>query len=87
MPPTFMSVNVAARQLLESIKVLEGATEGLLGEHHRCVALARVGSDSQRILSCSLSQMLEVDLGPPLHSLIVVGQLHPIESEMLKLFQ
>ena len=30
--------------------------------------------------------MCLVDLGKPLHSLVICGDLHPVEIEMLKLF-
>ena len=52
----------------------------------QCVGLARIGSDTQQIVSSSLSEMSNVDLGPPLHSLVVVGKTHPLEDEMLKLY-
>ena len=51
-----------------------------------CVAMARLGAKDQVIVHCSLSAMLEVELGPPLHSLVVVGHTHPLEQDMLALF-
>lgn len=51
-----------------------------------CVGLARVGAPDQKIASGTLSQMSSVELGGPLHSLIVTGTMHPLELEMLKLF-
>ena len=51
-----------------------------------CVAMARLGAEDQVIVHCPLSAMLEVELGPPLHSLVVVGHTHPLEQEMLALF-
>ncbi|XP_074044389.1 diphthine methyl ester synthase isoform X3 [Macrotis lagotis] len=51
-----------------------------------CVGLARVGSEEQKIAAGTLQQMCTVDLGSPLHSLIITGKLHPLEVEMLKLF-
>lgn len=94
LPPTFMSVNVAATQLLQSIeqKSRENADKDknykqIINEKTICVALARIGSEVQKIQKCTLKEMVEIDLGPPLHSLIIVGHLHPIEIEMLKLFQ
>lgn len=88
LPPTFMTVNVAAQQLIESFKELgDKCKNANLTEETICVALARVGCENQKISKCTLKEMLEVNLGPPLHSLIVVGKLHPIEEEMLKLFE
>ena len=51
-----------------------------------CVGLARIGTDSECILARSLKEMAKVDLGPPLHSLVVVGPTHSVEDEMLTLF-
>lgn len=87
LPPTFMAVNVAAQQLLESIKEKSKEKATKLTADTICVALARIGSDTQKITKGSLIQMLNVDMGPPLHSLIIVGRsLHHIENEMLKLY-
>lgn len=51
-----------------------------------CVAVARVGSDSQKIYAASLSAMVNADMGEPLHSLIITGKLHPLELDMLATF-
>jgi diphthine synthase len=50
------------------------------------MALARIGSDNQTIKSCKLKELLDIDLGEPLHSLIIPGKLHPIEIEMIEIF-
>jgi diphthine synthase len=50
------------------------------------VGLARVGSDTQQILACTLEEMKDIDLGPPLHSLVITGLLHPLEVEYLAQF-
>lgn len=48
------------------------------------VGLARVGWDDQRIVACSLGQMASLNLGPPLHCMIIPAiELHPLESEFL----
>lgn len=48
------------------------------------VGLARVGCEDQRVVACSLREMMRVDLGPPLHCLVVpAGKLHPLEIEFL----
>lgn len=53
-----------------------------------CVGLARVGSKNQKILACSLEKMCTVDLGGPLHSLIIASpELHPLELEYLEQFK
>lgn len=83
-PPRFMSVATAAQQLLE-VEAARG--EGAYGADTLCVGLARLGSDSQRIAAGTLAQLARADLGPPLHSLVIAGDTHPIEIEYLAQFQ
>lgn len=53
-----------------------------------CIGLARIGSEDQQIAACSLKQMAGLDLGEPLHSLIIAGpHLHPLETEYLQQFK
>uniref|UniRef100_A0A8C5BF80 diphthine methyl ester synthase n=1 Tax=Gadus morhua TaxID=8049 RepID=A0A8C5BF80_GADMO len=75
-PPRFMSVSQAAGQLVVST----GLTEDTL-----CVGVARVGAEDQVIRTATLRQLGSCDLGPPLHSLVVTGRLHPLEVDMLRL--
>lgn len=49
-----------------------------------CIGVARVGSDEEQIQVGSLQQMSLVDLGGPLHSLVVVGRTHPLEQDLLR---
>jgi len=57
-----------------------------LDEDTMCVALARVGWNNQQILSGNMSTVRDADLGPPIHSLIVPGDMHFLEVDMLKMF-
>jgi len=57
-----------------------------LEESSICLGLARVGSTSQRIVKTTLIKATETDLGPPLHSLVIPGLMHPLEVEMIELF-
>lgn len=87
-PPRYMSVNQAAQQLLEIVQNqrLQGE-EPAVTEETLCVGLARVGAEDQKIAAGTLQQMCTVDLGGPLHSLIITGgDMHPLEVEMLSLF-
>ena len=79
-----MSAATAARQLLE-VEAARG--EGAYGPDTLCVGLARLGADSQRIVAGSLAELAEADLGPPLHSLVIAGDTHPIEEEYLAQFR
>ena len=48
-----------------------------------CVGLSRVGSDAQRIVSATLQELTQIDHGEPLHSLIIPGEMHSLERDML----
>ncbi|KAM9244713.1 diphthine methyl ester synthase isoform 3-T4 [Dugong dugon] len=87
-PPQYMSVNQAAQQLLEIVQNQRiRGEEPAITEETLCVGLARVGAEDQKIAAGTLQQMCTVDLGGPLHSLIITGgSMHPLEIEMLSLF-
>lgn len=54
------------------------------------IGLARVGQDTQRIVSGTLEELLMVDFGPPLHSLVLAapGQhLHDLELELVNRYR
>ncbi|CAM5161724.1 unnamed protein product [Natator depressus] len=85
--PRYMSVNQAAEQLLAIVqnRRLQGE-EPEVTESTVCVGLARVGAMDQKIASGTLQQLSTVELGGPLHSMIIAGNMHPLEIDMLKLF-
>ncbi|KAJ2824972.1 diphthine synthase [Coemansia sp. 'formosensis'] len=81
-PPRYMTVNLAVEQLLE---VEEARQEKAYTEDTLAVGVSRVGSDDQIIKAGTLKQLLDVDFGKPLHSLVIVGQrLHLLEAEVLR---
>lgn len=61
--------------------LIAGLTEKTL-----CVGVARVGSTNQKMISGTLETLAESELGEPLHSLVIAGNVHHLEVEMLKLF-
>ncbi|XP_076028044.1 LOW QUALITY PROTEIN: diphthine methyl ester synthase [Genypterus blacodes] len=85
-PPRFMSVSQAADQLLQIVQRRrdQGEEPGLT-EETVCVGVARIGAEDQEIRTATLRQLTSCDLGAPLHSLMVTGQLHPLEVDMLRL--
>lgn len=83
-PPRYMTVNTAIEQLLE---VEASRKEGAYGEETMCVGIARLGSVGQRIAAGTMAELLNVDFGPPLHSLIIAGDTHVIENEILAQFR
>ncbi len=46
-----------------------------------------VQADDQRIVAGELQQLADVDFGTPLHCLIIAGQVHVTEAEMLEAFK
>ncbi|EYU36780.1 hypothetical protein MIMGU_mgv1a011606mg [Erythranthe guttata] len=83
-PPRFMTVNTAIEQLLE---VAQNQEQSVYGEDSTCVGLARIGCEDQVIVAGSMKQLLTVDFGPPLHCLVIVGETHPVEEEMLEFYK
>lgn len=90
-PPRFMSVSEAAQQLLEIVKRKRAQNvvdqDLAFTEDSLFVGVARVGHETQSIKACSLLEMSQTDLGPPLHSLVLPAKkLHPLEVEYLQQF-
>ncbi|CAD6211218.1 unnamed protein product [Miscanthus lutarioriparius] len=56
------------------------------GRDTLCIGVARLGSDDQKIVAGPMEKLLDVDFGPPLHCLIIVGETHPLEEEMLEFY-
>ncbi|CAA2993587.1 probable diphthine methyl ester synthase [Olea europaea subsp. europaea] len=82
-PPRYMTINTAIEQLLE---IEQNRGESAYSEDTTCVGLARVGSEDQVIVAGSMKQLLTIDFGPPLHCLVIVGDVHPVEKEMLEFY-
>lgn len=47
---------------------------------------ARIGWPDQKIVAGTLGEMVNADLGPPLHSMVIAGTLHPVEEQFIKQF-
>jgi diphthine synthase len=83
LPPRFMTIAQAAAQLLEAEEDVH--KEGVYdGNKTLCVGLARMGQESQCIAAGTLRELQSVDFGGPLHSLIICGELHELELEVLQ---
>jgi len=57
--------------------------EGLLYSEHNFTHLTSLLP--VQIVYGTLSQLLEVDFGAPLHCLVICGETHPLEQEVSKL--
>jgi len=51
------------------------------------IALARVGGPTQKIVYAPLSKLTTIDMGTPLHCMIIPGKVSPIEEEYLSMFK
>lgn len=87
-PPRYMTVAQAAIQLLEIIKMrAEQGKATPVTPDQLVIGLARVGTPTQQLKTCTLEDMAKVDLGGPLHSLVIVGETHPMEDEYVDMFR
>jgi len=82
-PPRFMTCAQASQQLIEIINKDENNS---VSGSDICLGIARVGSSTQLIKASTLKDMCNLDLGPPLHSLVIPGKLHPVETEFIDIF-
>jgi diphthine synthase len=76
----FMSAGEGVQWLLDAEGRIGG---GLMGERTIVCACARVGSPSEKLRAGVPKDMLAEDMGPPLHTLVVPGKLHFMESSAL----
>lgn len=86
-PPRFMTVAQAAEQLVTIIeRKKEEGKETAFDGSTICVGLARVGSESQKIVATTLQMLVDTEMGGPLHCLVIPGKMHPLEAAMLRTF-
>ena len=88
-PPRFMSTTVACQQLSAIVEKLaeDGSDGARLSLESEVVCLARIGTDTQSIVTVSLKEAAKLDLGPPLHSLVIPGHCHFLEKDALKMWR
>lgn len=81
-PPRYMTVAQCARQMIETEEL---RAEGAYGPDSLAIGVARVGADDQRMTSGSLQQLTDLDLGSPLHSLVLLGRrTHELERDFIR---
>ena len=87
--PRFMTVMECAGQMIEidEERVRDGEGGDVCGKDRLAVGVGRVGTETQRIVVGTLAELAETDLGPPLHSLVVVGRrCHELERDFVREF-
>lgn len=83
-PPRYMTVAECASQMLETE---EERREGVYGPDNLAIGAARVGANDQKLVTGTLRQLSEVDMGKPLHSLVLLGRrTHDLEREFIRDF-
>ena len=84
--PKFMSVNEGLNELIEASEKCEKEEyRGVIGLESLCFGLARIGSETQVIKCGKIKDVLHMDFGIPLHSIIICGKtLFSIEKEVFQ---
>ena len=81
-PPRFMTVAQCASQMLE---IEKERGEGVCGPLNLAVGVARVGAGDQKMAAGTLEQLSGIDLGAPLHSLVLLGKrTHYLERDFIR---
>jgi len=87
-PPRFMSTQVACDQLARvAEKRLEEGKEAKLDSTSLAVMVARVGATDQKIVTSTIEEGRSVDMGKPLHSMVLPGNCHYLEQEALNMWK
>ncbi|KAK5954240.1 diphthine synthase [Knufia fluminis] len=83
-PPRYMTVSQCASQMLE---VEDSRKEQVYAEDSLAIGAARVGSKDQKMACGTLEELSTIDLGPPLHSLVLLGKrAHDLERDYIRAF-
>lgn len=81
-PPRYMTAAQCAEQMIETE---ETRAEGAYSAESLAIGVARVGSKEQRMASGTLKQLASTDLGPPLHSVVLLGRrTHELERDYIR---
>jgi diphthine synthase len=84
-PPRFMTVAQALSQLME---IESYKKEGVAGEDSTVIGVARLGREDQAMTYGKCREVIDVDLGGPLHSLVIPAEeLHELELEFLDFYK
>lgn len=83
-PPRYMTVAQCAQQMLDTE---EERKEGFCKPSSLAVGVARVGASDQQMAAGTLEQLAKVELGRPLHSLVLLGKrTHYLEKDYIRKF-
>lgn len=83
-PARFMTAAQCASQMLETE---QERAQGICGADRLAVSVARLGSEGEKIVAGTLQELSTVDMGAPLHSLVLCGtKMHEMEWEYIREF-
>lgn len=83
-PPRYMSAAQCVQQMLE---IEQDRREGVYHPDSLAIGAARVGSRDQRMACGTLTELCQEDLGPPLHSVVLLGRrTHEMERDYIRAF-
>lgn len=83
-PPRYMTVAQCAAQMLE---IEEERKEQVYAPDSLAIGAARVGSKDQKMACGTLQELSQADLGPPLHSVVLLGKrAHDLEKDYIRAF-
>ena len=83
-PPRYMTIAECARQMLETE---EERQERVYGPQSLAIGAARVGGPDQKLVAGTLSELTRVDMGGPLHCVVLVGRRsHDMEKDFIRHF-
>ncbi|GBB87904.1 hypothetical protein RclHR1_01440019 [Rhizophagus clarus] len=84
-PPRYMTINQAIMQLLE---IEENRKQNAYTSETLVIGIARLGSLTEQLIKAgTLNQLLSEDFGPPLHSLVIIGnRMHILEADYVRYF-
>jgi len=77
----YMTAKEGMKLLLEMEKINK---ENILSEESIACVVARAGSDDSFVKADSIRNLIRMDFGPPLHSIVIPGKLHFMEIEALR---
>ena len=82
--PRFMTIKEGLEQYLE----MEAEQKrGVVTKDTLVVGVARIGCPDELIKFGTVAELMEIDFGGPLHSLIIPGNLHFHEEEVLEVYR
>jgi diphthine synthase len=77
-----MTANEAIKLLLEIEEKIKG---NVFKQESIICVVGRAGSDEPLVAAGKINDLIDKDFGPPLHTIVVPGNLHFMEFESLKI--